>query len=146
MKRISVFSFLAAILISIGSACAHAQSTVEARIPFSFNVNGKVLPAGTYQVGYASPSRQLIVIRSKDRRFSMLNSAFAADDHGYSGLGKLVFTQYGNQYFLHTVLCSALAMNAEIPVSKMEKRLRIEIAAQHPPSQTTVAALAAGEK
>lgn len=145
MKRISVLSFLAAILISIGSACAHAQSTVEARIPFSFNVNGKVFPAGTYQVGYASVSHQLIAIRSKDGRFSALNSAFAADDGGYSGTGKLIFRRYGDQYFLHEVLCGALAMNAELPVSKMEKRVRIQMA-QLPQVQTTIAALHTGEK
>lgn len=146
MKRISVLSFLAAILISIGSACAHAQSTVEARIPFSFNVNGKVLPAGTYQVGYASPTRQLIAIRSKDGRIGVLNSAFAADGGGYSGTGKLIFKRYGDQYFLHTVLCNAVSLNVELPVTKLEKQVRMQQIAQLPQGQTTVALLHPGEK
>lgn len=145
MKRINVLALVAAILISIGSVCAYAQTAVEARIPFSFNVNGQVLPAGTYWVGYANGSRNLILIRSRDGRLHALGTTYAADDKGYSGPGKLVFKQYGDQYFLHTVLCSALAIHAELPVSRMEKRARIQVA-QVPASQTTVAALVAGEK
>ena len=38
--------------------------------------------------------------------------------------GKLVFTKYGDQYFLHEILCSACGMNVALPSSKHEKLAR----------------------
>ena len=40
---------------------------------------------------------------------------------------ELVFQRYGDQYFLHEVLCPATAStNVDIPASRLEKRERTE--------------------
>jgi hypothetical protein len=70
-----------------------------------------------------------------------LTTTYPADSTTYR---EVVFTKYGNQYFLHEVLCGALSMNVEIPKSRLEKRARIQ-EAQLPHSET-VAALRTGEK
>jgi hypothetical protein len=140
MKRITALAFLTAALISMGSACAHAQVT-GFKVPFDFTVGNQVFPAGTYQVGYY-PTKNAILIRSQDQRFHAFIAIHLADPSTRDG--EVVFTKYGNQYFLHEVLCSALSMNVEISKSRREKRARIQ-EAQLPHSET-VAALRTGAK
>jgi hypothetical protein len=141
MKRITALAFLTAALISMGSACAHAQAPAF-KVPFDFTVGNQVLPAGTYQVSYASQtSENGILIRSKgERPHAALTTTYPADPS--TGVGKLIFTKYGNQYFLHKVLCSA--MNVALPASRLEKRARIQEA--HLPHSEAVAALRTGAK
>jgi hypothetical protein len=143
MKRITALAFLTAALfsmISMGSACAHAQAA-EFKVPFDFTVGNQVFPAGTYQVSYY-PTKTAILIRSQDDRFHAFTTTHPADP-STSG-GKVTFTKYGNQYFLHEVLCSARSMNVALPTSRLEKRARIQ-EAQLPHSET-VAALRIGAK
>ena len=140
MKRITVLALLTAALISMGGARAHAQATAF-KVPFGFSVDSNALPAGTYHVSRASGNS--ILIQSNDGRFHLMTATFADGKESY-GAGKLIFTKYGNQYFLHEVLCSNLDMNVEIPQSKLEKQVRIQ-EAQLPHSET-VAALRTGEK
>ena len=145
MKRTTVLAFLTAALISMGSACAHAQAPAF-KVPFDFTVGNRVFPAGTYQVSY-SATKTVILIRSQDdNRFHAFAITYPADypaDPSTSG-GKVIFTKYGNQYFLHEVLCSALSMNVALPTSRLEKQARIQ-EAQLPHSET-VAALRTGAK
>ena len=122
MKRITVLAFLTAALISMGSAYAHAQAPAF-KVPFDFTVDNQVLPAGTYQVSY-NAAKTAILIRSQDDRFHALNAIHTADPSTSDNV--VVFTKYGNQYFLHEVLCSALSMNVALPTSRLEKRARIQ--------------------
>ena len=143
MKRTTVLAYLAATLIlmvSMGSACARAQSPAF-KVPFDFTVGNQVFPAGTYQVSYY-PTKSAILIRSQDDRFHALTATHAADPSISDS--EVVFTKYGNQYFLHEVLCSALSMNVALPTSRLEKQARIQ-EAQLPHSET-VAALRTGAK
>jgi opacity protein-like surface antigen len=140
MKRITALAFLTAALISMASARAHAQAPAF-KVPFDFTVDNQVLPAGTYQVSY-NTAKTAILIRSQDDRFHALTAIHPADPS--TSDSEVVFTKYGDQYFLHEVLCSAVAMNVEIPTSKLEKQARIQEAQL--PNSETVAALRAGAK
>jgi hypothetical protein len=140
MKRITALALLTAALISMGSACAHAQAP-RFKVPFDFTVGNQVFPAGTYQVSYY-PTKTAILIRSQDERFHTFIAIHLADPS--TGGSMVVFRKYGNQYFLHEVLCSALSMNVALPTSRLEKRARIQ-EAQLPHSEI-VAALRTGAK
>ena len=140
MKRITVLAILTAAMISMGSACLHAQAPAF-KVPFAFTVDNQVLPAGTYQVSY-NAAKTAILIRSQDDRFHAFTTTYPADPS--TGGGMVVFRKYGNQYFLHEVLCNALSMNVALPTSRLEKQARIQ-EAQLPHSET-VAALHVGEK
>ena len=133
MKRTTVLAYLAATLISLGSACAHAQAP-GFEVPFDFTVGNQVFPAGTYQVSHAT--QDTILIKTPDGHFHAFTTTYPADP-STSG-GKVVFTKYGNQYFLHEVLCSALSMNVELPKSTREKQARIQ-EAQLPHTETVAA-------
>jgi hypothetical protein len=142
MKRITALAFLTAALISMGSAYAHAQAPAF-KVPFDFTVGNQVFPPGTYRVSY-SATKTAILIRSQDDRFHAFTTTYPAYSDPSTSGGKAIFTKYGNQYFLHKVLCSDVSMNVEIPKSTREKRARIE-EAQLLHSET-VAALRIGEK
>jgi len=143
MKRITVLALLTAALISMGSACAYAQAPAF-KVPFDFTVGNQVLPAGTYQVSYASEtSENGILIRSKgERPHAALITTYPADPSTRDD--EVVFTKYGNQYFLHEVLCGAVSMHVALPASKPEKQARIQ-EAQLPHGETVVA-LSTGAK
>lgn len=140
MKRIPALAFLAAALISMGAARSHAQA-VEMKVPFSFNVGSRTLPAGTYRIKHAN--RNLILINSRDGRFHAYS--IVTDAYGSSaGNGKIVFTNYGNRRFLRSVVCKALSMNMELPMSNLERQTRMQ-EAQHPNGPTELALLTTGE-
>ena len=140
MKSITVLAFLTAALISVGSACAHAQAA-GFKVPFDFTVGNQVLPAGTYQVGYY-PTKNAILIQSQDSRFHAFITTHLADPSTRDG--EVIFAKYGNRYFMHEVLCSAMSMNVEIPKSTREKQVRIQEAQL--PHGEAVAALRIGAK
>ena len=134
MKRITAFAFFAAALISMSSTCGHAQSA-EFKVPFDFTVSQQVLPAGIYWIRYTSGN--IILIQSQDGRLQALSSAYTSGDRSTGG-GKLVFRHYGDQYFLHQVLCRDADIDAELPTSKLEQRVRIQ-KAKLPQSQAVAA-------
>jgi len=140
MKRTTVLAFLTAALISMGSACAHAQAPAF-QVPFDFTVDNQVLPAGTYQVSY-NAAKTAILIRSQDDRIHALTTIQPADPSISDS--EVVFTKYGNQYFLHEVLCGAVSMHVALPASKPEKQARIQEAPL--PHSETVVALSTGVK
>ena len=135
MKRTTALAFLAATLISMCSARAHAQA-VEFKVPFDFIVGNQTLPTGTYRVSQAAGN--VLLIRSRDGSSAALTSTFATDVRKPAG-GQIVFNRYGNRYFLHEVLCGAVSMNVALPTSRLEKQARIQEAQL--PHNETVAAL-----
>ena len=142
MKRTTALAFLAATLISMTAAPGHAQAgIVEAKIPFDFNVGDQAFPAGGYRISYATQTA--ILVSSLDGRFHAMTAIYPADGRP-GGHGVLVFTQYGNHYFLHEALCSAADMNVAVPTSRLEKLARVQEARLA--GTQTVAALHVGAK
>lgn len=134
MKRTTALAFLAAASISMSSACAHAQA-VEVKVPSDFSVSHQVLPAGIYRVSYAAENT--VLVRSQDRRFNAFSTTHGSDGQSTGGC-ELVFSRYGNQYFLHRVLCRKTDMEAELPTSTLEKRVHLQ-QAQLPKTETVAA-------
>jgi hypothetical protein len=77
------------------------------------------------------------VVRSQNGRINALSTTHGADGQSAGGC-KLVFRRYGNQYFLHQVLCRNADMKAELPTSTLEKRVRLQ-QAQLPKTETVAA-------
>lgn len=129
MKHIKVFAIAVCFL-----ACIAATGTVSAQdhaasasVPFNFNVGDKWVPAGTYIMTSDTTNPKVIVIRSKDNKIALLS--LAQSDFNRSKAGTLVFTKYGDQYFLHEILCSQCGMNVVLPGSKHEKLARTRLEA-----------------
>jgi hypothetical protein len=121
MKRIiAIAACLLASLAAAGTASAQDHAA-KANIPFGFYVGNTWLPAGTYTLTSDAGNPAEIFIHNGDGKVSMLTLGHA-DDNQPAGTHKLVFKKYGDQYFLHEVLCSSCRMNIAFSESKREKK------------------------
>jgi len=137
MKRIitiAVFAFTS--ILSINKASAQVRG-VEVNVPFNFTANDKLLPAGTYTI--TLPSSGVIEIRNRARHISMASVVLPDSRQSEHG-GELVFTKYGNRYFLREILCDYASMNVHLPTTKSEEWARTQEAMVQNTSQILLAA------
>ncbi len=129
MKHITVFVIAVCLLASFAAAgTASAQDhAVRAAVPFNFNVGDRWVPAGTYLMTSDMSNPKVIFIRSEDGKVALLS--VTQSDGRRLDASKLVFTKYGDQYFLHEILCSLCGMNVAFPGSKREKLARTRLEA-----------------
>ena len=90
---------------------------ISAKIPFSFVVNGKTLPPGTYHV--STSANQALLVRGYDSGgvFAMGNSMESRDSDA-----KLVFHKYGAQYILREAWLGN-GRGRELPETRQEREL-----------------------
>lgn len=122
MKRISALALLTIASMATCTGAIGQQSVIKANIPFDFTVGNTWMPAGEYTI--SSPLRQVIQLRSADlaKTATIVSSK---SFHESSSGSKLVFDKYGDQYFLHRVLCpNVTSLNLEVPQGKAEKQAR----------------------
>ncbi len=129
MKRI-LFTAIA-VLCLLGTGTVFAQDrdhSVQAQIPFGFCVGNTSLPAGTYVLGRLPGSQCVAVVRNSTTGEAVFNMAqsdwYGPQEHP----GKLVFNQYGNQYFLSEIHGIRAINRMTLPVSSREKQARMELA------------------
>jgi hypothetical protein len=132
MKRIitiAVFAFT--VILSVGRASAQVPA-IRVNVPFNFTAGDKLLPAGSYTITLASAG--IIEIRNRDQHIS-IGTTVLPDNRKSENGGELVFARYGNQYFLHEVLCDFASMNVNLPTTKSEKRVHMQEAMVESASQ-----------
>ena len=117
MKRISALALLTIASVATCTGAIGQQSVIKANIPFDFTVGDTWMPAGEYTI--TSPFEEVLLLRSGGHSASIVTSKDYAESESGS---KLVFDRYGNQYFLHEVLCPKVtSLNLEVAASKAEK-------------------------
>jgi len=137
MKRITAIALLAIANFAVAGTSFAQSRTVQAKVPFDFTVGNKLLPSGTYTIEEESP--WFIVIKNHDKPVERV-SVVQQDGKKAATGGKLVFHKYGSQYFLSEVLSDRANMNVQVPVSKTEKRVKLQEAMIAPSSDTFIAA------
>ena len=137
MKQITaVAAILLASLAATGAASAQDHAA-KATIPFGFYVGNTRVPSGEYKMTSDSESPNIIAIQNSDNRVVALAKARADDPK--PGAHTLVFTKYGDQYFLHEILCSSCGMNVAFSDSKKEKLARTREASTAAPTDVYLA-------
>jgi hypothetical protein len=122
MKRTPAVALFVLSCLGVAARVVAQEPAVGAKVPFEFTVGGKLLPADTYTITSSSPG--VVMIQSADKHFTAVTTASHGNQQSADG-SKLVFAKYGDQYFLHRILCPATAsMNVDIPKSKVEKRVQ----------------------
>lgn len=124
MNRIAAIAlFIAAAFVTPGIVAAQSGG-FEVNIPFDFNVNNTLLPAGSYTIGMDILMHQdVLVIRDRTKTVK-------ATDFGESGLigpgtpHSLIFHQYGGQYFLSEVRFDVASNGIFLPATKSEDQAR----------------------
>jgi hypothetical protein len=131
-----LFAILAA------AAPARAQSVREqmAIIPFTFNVGDKSFPAGVYRVRQLNSATDRVALEVKSangRRGKITLTSFVHSGKA-TEQARLVFTRYGEQYFLTEVWTPALDAGLALPTSRSERTLARK-AGERTPERATVA-------
>jgi hypothetical protein len=129
MKRqaISLVSLLSLLLVA-GSAIAQTIH-VRADIPFSFAVGSKTYPAGAYFIGNISNrDSKVLLLRAENGNASMMILSNAAENLTPADRTKLVFSRYGNQYFLSQVWVNGATQGHQLPKSNREKEVATAMA------------------
>ncbi len=138
--RIFLTFGLFAILATAATARAQSAHEQTASVPFSFNVGDKSFPAGDYRVRQLNPTADRVALeiksadglRGKVTLTSFIHKGRAAE------AARLVFTRYGEQYFLTEVWTPALDAGLALPTSRSERTLARK-AGERAPERTTVA-------
>lgn len=93
---------LAAVLIVLGAGTASAQDLVTVKVPFPFEVRGRVLPAGTYTL---QDDHGILLIRGEygthGAVVALTTPAGGQDPSG--GTPALTFVRHENEYRLASV-------------------------------------------
>ncbi|PWT87718.1 MAG: hypothetical protein C5B55_14330 [Blastocatellia bacterium] len=132
MKK-RVFSLLlSSCVLALIAATTFAQlpgEPVRANIPFDFNINGKTLPAGEYEIARISDEADGLKITSVDHRGEhALFFTEPVQRMTTSRRGELIFHRYGEAYFLSEVWGPGLETGRELAPSRQERLLKRETA------------------
>ncbi len=79
MKTNLIRTLLSAAAVLSLSAAAFAQSYLGANVPFSFRMNGRVMPAGNYQIGPTGSTGAVDLRSSKQAAFAIGTPAITDD-------------------------------------------------------------------
>ena len=92
-------------MLAIAGVQAQTPSRVEVNIPFDFSAGKATLKAGTYSIRRTSANA--LAIRSFDgKTTALINAPLTLGSRDSKRGERLVFNQYGNQYFLSQVWLS----------------------------------------
>ena len=96
---------LLSLFIILAAAPAYAQSAdnIVLKVPFSFVVGKKTLPAGEYTVKRALSTRLTLIRNAGGRRECTTVLTMLVPPETMTLAAKLIFHRYGDQYFLHQV-------------------------------------------
>jgi hypothetical protein len=133
-KSFAVFLLLA-LVWAVPLAYAQTPSRLKAHIPFNFLVGSRPLPAGDY---FVKPmTQEAILVQSVDNRSSAVVLTTAVQAKTTPEVGKLVFNQYGDQYFLSQIWTSEASTGRELFKSRMEREIASKIS--NPEKKTLIA-------
>lgn len=113
-------AFWAAGLVAVLGVLSVSAEAAEIRcnVPFSFTVNGKTLPPGTYHVSVEAAQGTLFVRGSAQAALSLTGQIQSSKDTD----AKLVFHKYGDQYILKQAWMGG-GGGRELPESRLERTL-----------------------
>jgi hypothetical protein len=109
----------------VSAPMAQAQAGAKAQVPFDFNLEQKLMPAGAYEVG--SLNTNVLAVRNLDTREGrLLIKPMHKQASQAAGIphAKLVFRKYGEQYFLAEIWDGQSTIGIAFPESKREKELQ----------------------
>jgi hypothetical protein len=133
MKR-PVFSLIIACAVLAVGSTARAQqlgTSLRANIPFSFVVNGELLPAGTYEIKRVADSAATLIISNlTDRRDRVMFMTDPVIGRDRNPSGELVFNQFGENYFLVQIFTPGIQTGRELIANEREG-MRRQMSSHH---------------
>jgi hypothetical protein len=136
MKRLTAIALFAIANLAMAGTSFAQTHLVRATVPFDFTMNNTLLPAGTYTI---TESSGVIIVRNQNEPASALGLVTPGAGNGKHD-NKLIFNQYGDQYFLSGVESKAADMSLKVPSSKQEKRAKEQLEAKNGGTTQTLVA------
>jgi hypothetical protein len=130
-----VLSIMAGVAVAIATSVgAHAQNTasVRAYVPFAFSVSDSALPAGDYTL--TQLSQNTWVVRNNGGKRVITAAARPDGTNKEETAAKLVFTKYGEHYFLSKVWRDGLT--TQIAEPNAERAIQIQMTSRNEKPQT----------
>jgi hypothetical protein len=123
---VSMFTLFAA----VESANAQLSNPIRAKIPFDFNVGERKLPAGEYRFSRQSgiSDSGFMLVSSVDSKTRVFQSTLHAQVVTPKDQSILVFHKYGDQYFLEQVWSGGEQEGTQLPESRNERTIRLQLA------------------
>lgn len=115
LRALNISAILGMFILS-----AQTRHMIVVDVPFDFNVLDRHLPAGTYTLTSETPNSAILIRNEKDGA-AMFALAFSAQTASVRNEPRLVFHQYGDQYFLRDIWYSGTDQGRELKVSKVEQ-------------------------
>ena len=127
MKKQTLYRIAVSVLfLSFGRLPASALSLeylTTVQIPFEFQVNEKLLPAGKYVVKRDTHSPQLLLIQCPEQNIWMTVHTIPHRLSGQPARTSMVFMEYGEDHFLSEIKVLGLGDGYALIKSKSERRL-----------------------
>jgi hypothetical protein len=131
MKRLYVLTTL---LAAFACSSLEAQTILEAKIPFAFNVGSTAMPAGEYRINY---SQHVMTMQSKLGSRSVVVLVLPRDRSTEKKAGVLEFRGYGSARYFSAIWAPNASSGEGLRPDSRER----EIASRAVPAQPTVVAL-----
>jgi hypothetical protein len=123
MKRIALTVLIVLAGLVVVEKAVAQSTVVKVDIPFSFSAAGAQLPAGNYTI--RTERGFTYMVRDDGRRWWLVNTSALIDKKPHDT--KLVFSVYGDQYFLQKILYPGANMSLAFSPSKAELNARQQI-------------------
>ncbi|MBD0326362.1 MAG: hypothetical protein ICV68_08020 [Pyrinomonadaceae bacterium] len=139
------FAMLSLLLaLSLVSVQAQSGNRIEVQIPFAFQVGDKTLPAGDYNIKQLSQDTLLVEsMEGEESVVAMAAGRVENNPNAKPSTEKLVFRQYGDQYFLAQVWMTRGASGRELNKTDAERNAASELKlARHGAKPRTVEVMA----
>ena len=146
MKKVLGVMAMGCLLSLLVVVSAHAQdegSAIRVSIPFDFNVEGKILPAGDYEIRRINDEpAELLIQNVNHRRDERMFQTEPLDARRIPNHSLLVFHRYGeNGYFLSEVMTAGEQTGEELRPTRAERTLRSEMAKNNVDPETVTLAM-----
>ena len=129
-------------IIALAFASALAASAQNPRnlvvnIPFDFTVKGKTLPAGEYIISRASTADKTgLMMQRKDGEANAIVLTKPIESSENQRVSRLVFSRYGEHYFLSQVWTAGDMEGRELYKTNRERSLEVELAKNNAKPET----------
>jgi hypothetical protein len=107
----------------LATVTASAQTMrVKADVPFAFVVGGRTLPSGEYTIQSLNGGNQVLSISAPDQKAIVFLTNMCQSLKA-SPQSKLIFTHYGDRYFLSEMWIEGSSIGRQLPKSRLEVKL-----------------------
>ena len=125
-KWILAVTLAVTLLPGLASAQLTSGDRIVAQVPFNFILAGKVVPAGPLSVQLANAGGKILVVRNAEAGLSLMTTSSPDELKHAPAQCALVFTRYGNRYFISGIKLAGSRTSYRLPESKAEAEMRAQ--------------------